>query len=356
MFRFCYSRDFLKWALCPPGYRTDWHVGVRVKASQKLVRAACVRALRHQHTPPPQPTHTRNHHLAAPHSCTRAAGGLYLGHPCQPARQRHGGGHGRDKLPLCAQEAARQAPHAGAHQGGDAQGQPLRRLARRVHGGGGDTQARGDVPLLPPLHQPQKARRHRLLELQRAHHHGPHDPPQQAARHASDRRRAPIFSPLLFLFLVLSCGPAANVELRITHARAPQGSGRYATGTFPPSRAFSMPTSPATSCTSTSARPRRATSSRRATTSSTSTSSRRPTAASRTSAASTACPPPSSTTTSTPSCAPPTCASAPAGCGTHGVVSCCADGYGRLARVLGMPRCERCGGRTGTTRRRRRRR
>jgi glycylpeptide N-tetradecanoyltransferase len=38
MFRFCYSREFLKWALCPPGYQKDWHLGVRVKATAKLVR------------------------------------------------------------------------------------------------------------------------------------------------------------------------------------------------------------------------------------------------------------------------------------------------------------------------------
>ncbi len=28
-FRFEYSKEFLKWALMPPGYRKDWHVGVR---------------------------------------------------------------------------------------------------------------------------------------------------------------------------------------------------------------------------------------------------------------------------------------------------------------------------------------
>jgi glycylpeptide N-tetradecanoyltransferase len=38
MFRFCYSKDFLRWALCPPGHKKDWHLGVRVKANQKLVR------------------------------------------------------------------------------------------------------------------------------------------------------------------------------------------------------------------------------------------------------------------------------------------------------------------------------
>lgn len=37
MFRFDYSRAFLRWALLPPGWHTDWHVGVRVKSSRKLV-------------------------------------------------------------------------------------------------------------------------------------------------------------------------------------------------------------------------------------------------------------------------------------------------------------------------------
>ena len=202
MFRFCYSRDFLKWALCPPGYKTDWHIGVRVKASQKLVRAPvtaialpaqarCAAAgrpgsLRHRACQPPP--HTA---ASADPYARRAAGGLHLGHPREPARQRHRCGHRGDQFPLRAQEAARQAPHARAHQGGDAQGQPLRRVARGVHGGRGHTQARGDVPLLPPLNQPQEARRHWLLELQRAHHHGAHDPAQQAPGRAADRRRAP---------------------------------------------------------------------------------------------------------------------------------------------------------------------
>ncbi|XP_064648041.1 glycylpeptide N-tetradecanoyltransferase 2-like [Lineus longissimus] len=37
MFRFDYSPDFLKWALQPPGWRKDWHCGVRVSKSLKLV-------------------------------------------------------------------------------------------------------------------------------------------------------------------------------------------------------------------------------------------------------------------------------------------------------------------------------
>lgn len=35
--RFKYSHDFFKWALKPPGWRKDWHVGVRVKGSGKLI-------------------------------------------------------------------------------------------------------------------------------------------------------------------------------------------------------------------------------------------------------------------------------------------------------------------------------
>lgn len=37
MFRFDYSKEFLKWALTPPGYYKDWIVGVRVIKSKKLV-------------------------------------------------------------------------------------------------------------------------------------------------------------------------------------------------------------------------------------------------------------------------------------------------------------------------------
>ncbi|KAI9891692.1 MAG: glycylpeptide N-tetradecanoyltransferase [Vezdaea aestivalis] len=36
-FRFNYSASFLSWALKPPGWRKDWHVGVRAKESKKLV-------------------------------------------------------------------------------------------------------------------------------------------------------------------------------------------------------------------------------------------------------------------------------------------------------------------------------
>lgn len=35
MFRFEYSVDFLRWALKPPGFRRDWHLGVRAKKGDK---------------------------------------------------------------------------------------------------------------------------------------------------------------------------------------------------------------------------------------------------------------------------------------------------------------------------------
>lgn len=37
MFRFDYQPEFLKWALQPPGWRQDWHCGVRVVKSGRLV-------------------------------------------------------------------------------------------------------------------------------------------------------------------------------------------------------------------------------------------------------------------------------------------------------------------------------
>ncbi|KAI0983824.1 hypothetical protein GJ496_007345 [Pomphorhynchus laevis] len=37
MFRFDYSKDFLKWALCSPGWLSDWHVGIRATKSKKLL-------------------------------------------------------------------------------------------------------------------------------------------------------------------------------------------------------------------------------------------------------------------------------------------------------------------------------
>ncbi|CAH8265903.1 unnamed protein product [Arabidopsis lyrata] len=37
LFEETYSREFLRWALCPPGYYQSWHIGVRAKTSKKLV-------------------------------------------------------------------------------------------------------------------------------------------------------------------------------------------------------------------------------------------------------------------------------------------------------------------------------
>lgn len=36
-FRFQYSAEFLEWALKPPGYHPEWHIGVRVASNKKLV-------------------------------------------------------------------------------------------------------------------------------------------------------------------------------------------------------------------------------------------------------------------------------------------------------------------------------
>ncbi|KAL2006972.1 hypothetical protein VTN00DRAFT_8410 [Thermoascus crustaceus] len=41
MFRFNYSKSFLNWALKSPGWRKEWHVGVRASKSQKLVASIC---------------------------------------------------------------------------------------------------------------------------------------------------------------------------------------------------------------------------------------------------------------------------------------------------------------------------
>ena len=36
MFRFDYSREFLRWSLLPPGYKPEWLVGVRAGPKKKL--------------------------------------------------------------------------------------------------------------------------------------------------------------------------------------------------------------------------------------------------------------------------------------------------------------------------------
>jgi len=43
MFRFNYSRPFLRWALMPPGYLREWHLAVRVCRTKKLV--GCITAI-----------------------------------------------------------------------------------------------------------------------------------------------------------------------------------------------------------------------------------------------------------------------------------------------------------------------
>ncbi|CAG8173372.1 unnamed protein product [Penicillium salamii] len=41
MFRFSYSESFLHWALMSPGWKKEWHVGVRATKSRKLVASIC---------------------------------------------------------------------------------------------------------------------------------------------------------------------------------------------------------------------------------------------------------------------------------------------------------------------------
>jgi glycylpeptide N-tetradecanoyltransferase len=36
-FRFNYKKEFLRWGLQPPGYQQEWHIGVRVEATGKLM-------------------------------------------------------------------------------------------------------------------------------------------------------------------------------------------------------------------------------------------------------------------------------------------------------------------------------
>ena len=37
MFRFDYSVELLRWAICPPHWRRDWHIGVRRVKGNQLV-------------------------------------------------------------------------------------------------------------------------------------------------------------------------------------------------------------------------------------------------------------------------------------------------------------------------------
>lgn len=43
MFRFDYSVEFLRWALSPPGYLSQWHVGVRNIKTKALM--GCITAI-----------------------------------------------------------------------------------------------------------------------------------------------------------------------------------------------------------------------------------------------------------------------------------------------------------------------
>ena len=62
-FRFDYSVEFLQWALTPPGYYVDWHVGVRTEKTGKLM--GCITGI-----PGTSFTHSLTHSSA--HSLTHS--------------------------------------------------------------------------------------------------------------------------------------------------------------------------------------------------------------------------------------------------------------------------------------------
>ena len=168
MFRFAYSHAFLRWALQPPGFRREWHCGVRATASGKLlafisgvpaklrVRGSLLRTVEINFLC----VHKKlRHKRLAPvlikvraQSCVRVAG-----------QQRAAWGTGRVCAP-CAPLFPYTCPSwhlAGPLCAGDhAARQPPRHLAGGVHCRRGAAQAHRRVPVLAPLAQPQEAHQH----------------------------------------------------------------------------------------------------------------------------------------------------------------------------------------------------
>ena len=114
--------------------------------------------------------------------------GIHQRRAGQHTRVREGGAHGRDQLLVRAQEAARQASSARAHQGDHAPRQSHRRLPGRVHGGRDLAVAGGQVPLLASFAQSQEAHRDQLLAPAAQHDHAAHHSPLSVARRAQDAR------------------------------------------------------------------------------------------------------------------------------------------------------------------------
>ncbi|KAJ9101499.1 hypothetical protein QFC19_005152 [Naganishia cerealis] len=63
-FRLGYTVEFLRWALAPPGYVREWHVGWHTDGCEGAPRVS--RRSKESATPPPPAT--ANHHLAPPHA------------------------------------------------------------------------------------------------------------------------------------------------------------------------------------------------------------------------------------------------------------------------------------------------
>lgn len=130
--RFKYTHNFLQWALQPPGFKPEWHIGVRVKGNSKLVgfitgtsRSVCANLTPYAVVQPLGATSrvSRLGLIFAPClpllSPVLLSKGLFnaCSGACNNLHKGNHQGHGGDQLPLRAQEAAQQATHTSAHQG-----------------------------------------------------------------------------------------------------------------------------------------------------------------------------------------------------------------------------------------------
>jgi hypothetical protein len=140
-FRLGYTNEFLKWALCPPGYEKNWHIGIRVSGNKKLVAfisgIPMDAQVRDQYVPP---------HLSQP----------TLTLPPQRIQSR------RDQLSLRPQETPQQTPRTSPHQGNHPPRQPLQHLASSLHRRRRHPHPDLHMSVLPPEPQPVQTRRYRV--------------------------------------------------------------------------------------------------------------------------------------------------------------------------------------------------
>lgn len=140
--RFDYSIPFLQWALTPPEYIRDWHVGVRNVKSNMLM--GCITAV---------PVHVRIYDKVE-----KMAEINFL---CVHKKLRSGLIMGRVAVlhtvvyELLSQNEALSTRF---DKRDHSTGQPAQHLAGSVHRGGRSTEARGSMQILPSQPQPQEAR------------------------------------------------------------------------------------------------------------------------------------------------------------------------------------------------------